>query len=151
MLTRNSSFARSKTFSPHVRGTLGAALSADYSYWIVEAGGMYETNRWNFGNNYGGETDTWLEMLAGGRYWHRSSTSTWHSRHGEPRRPRRLRRRATARSGVVEWIDPFLGLRMHYKPTLATNSRARRHRRLRHRQPVHLARARHLQFVSRHA
>ncbi len=31
---------------------------------------MYETNRWNFGNDYGAETDTWLEMLAGGRYWH---------------------------------------------------------------------------------
>jgi hypothetical protein len=119
-VSNSGSFARSKTFSPHVSGTLGAALSADYRYWIVEAGGMYETNRWNFGNNYGGETDTWLEMLAGGRYWHQeldvdvalagtvnldglvvSGT------------------RATARSGVVEWIDPFLGLRMHYKPTLS--------------------------------
>ena len=33
------SFVTSKTFSPHVSGTIGATLAADYKYWIVEAGG----------------------------------------------------------------------------------------------------------------
>ena len=36
------SFATSKTFSPNVSGTIGGALSADYKYWIIEAGGTYE-------------------------------------------------------------------------------------------------------------
>ena len=30
---------------------------------------MYETNRFNFGNTYGAETDGWIEMLGGVRYW----------------------------------------------------------------------------------
>ena len=78
-VSNSGSFATSKTFSRTSAARSAPALSADYRYWIVEAGGMYETNRWNFGNNYGGETDTWLEMLAGGRYWTRSSTSMWRS------------------------------------------------------------------------
>ena len=119
----SDSFATSKTFSRHVSGTLGAALSADYRYWIVEAGGMYETNRWRLGNNYGGETDTWLEMLGGGRYWHQeldvdvALAGTLNVDglviSGS---------RALARSGGVDWIDPFIGLRLHYKPTPARSS-----------------------------
>ena len=83
-------------------------------------GGMYETNRWNFGNNYGGETDTWLEMLAGGRYWHQELDVDV-ALAGTVNLDGLVvsGARATARSGVVEWIDPFLGLRMHYKPTLS--------------------------------
>ena len=116
--TNSDSIARSKTFSPHVSGTLGAALSADYRFWIVEAGAMYETNRWRLGNNFGGETDTWLEMLGGGRYWHQeldvdvALAGTLNVDgfvvSGS---------RALARSGGVDWIDPFIGLRLHYKPT----------------------------------
>ena len=122
-VSNSGSFATSKTFSPHVSGTLGAALSADYRYWIVEAGGMYETNRWNFGNNYGGETDTWLEMLAGGRYWHQELDVDV-ALAGTVNLDGLVvsGARATARSGVVEWIDPFLGLRMRYKPAPARNS-----------------------------
>ena len=147
------SFASSKTFSPHVSGTLGATLSADYRYWIVEAGGMYETNRWNFGNNYGGETDTWLEILAGGRYWHQEldvdvalagtlnvdglvvSGSQRLGALGRRRLDRPLHRHAAA-------LQAHRRRRVH---------RARRHRRLRPRQPVHLAGDRHLQLVPLHA
>ncbi len=38
-VANSDSFLISKTFSPHVSGTIGAALSADYQYWIVEGGG----------------------------------------------------------------------------------------------------------------
>jgi hypothetical protein len=113
----SDSFATSKTLS-HVSGTLGTALSADYRYWIVEAGAMYELNRWRLGNNFGAETDTWLEMLGGGRYWHQelevdvALAGTLNIDglviSGS---------RALARSGDVDWIDPFIGLRLHYKPT----------------------------------
>ena len=39
-------------------------------------------------------------------------------RHAQCRRPRRLRTTALARSGGVHWIDPFMGMRLHYKPTV---------------------------------
>jgi hypothetical protein len=118
-VSNDGSFATSKTFSSHVAGTLGATLSADYSYWIVEAGGMYETNRWNFGNNYGGETDAWLEILAGGRYWHQELDINV-ALAGTLNVDGLVVSGATAlaRSGNVDWIDPFIGMRLHYKPTV---------------------------------
>ena len=115
-VSNSDSFATSKTFSPHVSGTLGAALSADYRYWIVEAGAMYEINRWRLGHGPG-ETDTALELLAGGRYWHQelsvdvalAGTLTVDGLiiSGS---------RAIAQSGGVDWIDPFIGARLHYIP-----------------------------------
>lgn len=119
-VTNDGSFVSSKAFSPHVAGTLGAVLSSNYSYWIVEAGGMYETNRWSFGNNYGGETDTWLEILAGGRYWHQELDINV-ALAGTLNVDGLVVSGATAlaRSGGVHWIDPFMGMRLHYKPTLA--------------------------------
>lgn len=113
-------FVASKEFSRHVSGTLGAVLSADYAYWIVEAGGMYETNRFNFGNNYGAETDSWIEMLGGVRYWNQKLDI-------DVALAGTLNvdglivsgARALARSGGVDWADPFIGARMHYKPTLS--------------------------------
>jgi hypothetical protein len=115
----SGSFARSRQFSPHVAGTLGAAVSSDFKQWIVEFGGMYETNRWRLGPGPG-EADTTLDLLVGGRYWHQEIdvnvdlTGTLNVDglvvSGD---------RALARSGGVEWVDPFLGARMtyHYSPT----------------------------------
>ncbi len=111
------SFATSKTFSPHVAGTLGAALSADYKYWIIEAGGTYEIASWNpHGSRYA-TSDTQLELLAGGRYWHQeldiavalAGTANVDGLivSGD---------RALAHSGGVEWIDPFVGARIRFQP-----------------------------------
>jgi hypothetical protein len=110
----SDSFARSKTFSPHVSGTLGGAISADYQQWIVEAGGMYETNRWRLAPGPGA-ADTTLDLLAGGRYWHQeldvdvALAGTLNVDglvvSGS---------RALARSGGVDWVDPFIGARLAY-------------------------------------
>ena len=51
---------KSKTLSPHVSGSLGAALSAEYEYAIVEVGGAYEVATWG-----SGATD--VDLLAGAR------------------------------------------------------------------------------------
>lgn len=117
--SNSDSFARSRQFSPHVSGSLGAAVSADYKQWIVEFGGMYETNRWRLGPGPG-VADTTLDLLAGGRYWHQEFdvdvdlTGTLDVRglviSGS---------RGVARSGGVDWVDPFIGARMtyHHSPT----------------------------------
>lgn len=108
-LGNSSDLVRSRTFSPHVSGTLGLAQRSDYKYWTVELGGMYEVMR--------PSGDSVLEVLAGGRYWYQqldvdvnlagtvnidglviSGTS------------------AVARSGTQQWIDPFVGARLRYYP-----------------------------------
>lgn len=116
---KSDSFARSKQFSPHVSGSVGAALSADYKQWIVEFGGMYETNRWRLGPG-AGDADTTLDLLAGARYWHQelnvdvalAGTANFDGLviSGD---------RALARSGGIDWVDPFIGARMtyHHSPT----------------------------------
>ena len=112
----SDSLLRSKTFSPHVSGTIGAALSSDYRYWTIEAGGMYEIAKWR-SNCCAAEPDTTLELLAGGRYWHQELDVDL-ALAGTLNVDGLIisGSRAIARSGGVEWIDPFIGARLHYIP-----------------------------------
>ncbi|HWK37422.1 MAG TPA: hypothetical protein VNQ81_11240 [Povalibacter sp.] len=115
-ISNSDSLVRSRNFSPSVSGTVGAALSADYRFWIVEAGFMYETNRYKWGNS-AAETDTTLDLLAGVRYWHQkldvdvALAGTMNIDglvvSGS---------RALARSGGVDWFDPFIGARLTHTP-----------------------------------
>jgi hypothetical protein len=111
----SDSLLRSKTFSPHVSSTIGAALSSDYRYWTVEAGGMYEIAKWRA--HGGGDPDTTLELLAGGRYW-RQELDVDVALAGTLNVDGLIvsGTRAIARSGVVEWIDPFIGARIRHQP-----------------------------------
>ena len=116
-LGAKGSFVTSKTFSPHVSGSIGATLAADYKYWIVEAGGTYEVASWNSHGGRYATPDTELELLAGGRYWHQeldvavalAGTVNVDGLivSGD---------RALARSGGVEWVDPFVGARIRFQP-----------------------------------
>lgn len=112
----SDSLVRSKQFSPHVSGTIGAALSSDYRYWTVEAGGMYEIAKWRSGCCVA-DPDMSLEVLAGGRYWNQqldvdlALTGTLNIDGLVISRGV-----AIARSGTVDWIDPFVGGRLHYVP-----------------------------------
>ncbi len=113
----SDSLLHSRRFSPHVSGTLGAALSADYRYWTVELGGMYEVMQWSSGLGTSHAPDTVLEMLAGGRYWHQELDVNVALAgtldidrlviHGQE---------ALARSGSVDWVDPFIGARLRWQP-----------------------------------
>lgn len=112
--TDSDSFARSKTFSPHVSGTIGAAVSADYQQWIAEFGGLYETNRFRVGPGPG-DPNLLLDMGGGIRYWHQdldvdvALAGTVNidglvlTGNG-----------ALAQSGGVNWVDPFIGARLTY-------------------------------------
>jgi len=118
--TSNSdSFLRSRTFSPNVSGTVGGTLSADLQQWMVEFGGMYETNRWRLGPGPG-PADTTLDLLVGGRYWHQElNVNLALAGTADIDGLIVSGSEALARSGGVDWIDPFLGARMtyHYSPT----------------------------------
>jgi len=97
---------KSKSVSPHVSGSIGAALAADYEYAIVEAGGAYEVGKWGASA---------VDLLAGARYWHQETdvsvdlTGTTNlaglTISGG---------RAIAASGSVDWVDPFIGARLRH-------------------------------------
>jgi hypothetical protein len=148
-LGESDSFVRSKTFSPHVSGTIGAALSSDYRYWTVEAGGMYEIAKWRSGCCVA-DPDMSLEVLAGGRYWNQqldvdlALTGT-------------LTSTVSSSRAAAPSPDPHgrLGRSVHRRAAHAHAASgrgadvARRLRRLWRRQPVHLAAARQLYLLSR--
>jgi len=114
-VSNSRSLVASDRVSADVSGTIGAALSADYQFWTIEAGGMYEILKWR--SRASADPDTVLEMLAGGRYWHQqlrvkvalAGTTNIDGLivSGSD---------AIADSGGVDWIDPFIGARLRYKP-----------------------------------
>jgi hypothetical protein len=112
--SNSDDFARSKTFSPHVAGSIGAALSADYQQWIVEFGGLYETNRFRVGPGPG-DPNLLLDMGGGIRYWHQELDVDL-SLAGTVNFDGLVISggRALARSGGVNWVDPFIGARLTY-------------------------------------
>ena len=116
-LGSSGSFATSKTFSAHVAGTLGVALSSDYRYWTVEAGGTYEVASWNSHGGRYATPDTELELLAGGRYW-RQELDIAVALAGTLNIDGLIisGNRAIARSGVEQWVYPFIGARIRFQP-----------------------------------
>ncbi len=116
-LGSSDSFLHSRTFSPHINATVGAALSADYRYWTVELGGMYEVAQWRSGLSAQRASDMVLEMLAGGRYWHQeldvdvnvAGTLNFFGLTVSGSR-------ALAQSGSIDWVDPFIGARLRWQP-----------------------------------
>ncbi|SFV25819.1 hypothetical protein SAMN04488557_0163 [Hyphomicrobium facile] len=93
-----------------IDSSLGGAVSVDYEEVIVEFGGAYEV--WT-GRNPVLTGSAALDLLAGGRYWHQSTDVSANvsasvnigdlSVSGN---------RVTARSGSVDWVDPFIGARL---------------------------------------
>jgi hypothetical protein len=111
------SMFRSRTFSPHVAGSLGVSVSDSYRYWTVEAGGTYEVASWNSHGSRYATPDTEVELLAGGRYW-RQDINVGVSLAGTLNIDGLVFAgdRAIARSGTHEWIDPFIGARVRFQP-----------------------------------
>ena len=104
---------------PDVSATLGADVQADYEQATVEAGGAYEI--WSDG---GSSSATAFDLLAGARYWHQdatvsaefNSTVTASGPLGQIGITQ-SGSRAIAASGSVDWVDPFVGGRLRYKPS----------------------------------
>lgn len=83
-------------------GTLQANVSTDYTQVTVEFGGAYEI--WK-GRSPVLTGSTALDVVAGGRYWHQELDVT-----GSLRLDPFVRE--TERSGSVDWVDPFVGVRL---------------------------------------
>jgi hypothetical protein len=86
-------------------------VSADYTQVTVEAGGAYEV--WD-GRNPVLSGSTALDVLAGARYWHQdaeisaNTTITASPPEGLALENNRL----VAKSGSIDWVDPFVGIRV---------------------------------------
>ncbi len=96
--------------------TIGAALSADYQFWTIEFGGMYEIAQWR-SNPRMATPDTVLEMIAGGRYWYQQ-LDVQVALAGTLNVDGLVvsGSRAIASSGAVQWVDPLIGMRLRHSP-----------------------------------
>lgn len=109
-LAGSENFAKS---GPAGALTLTGNVAADYEQAIVEFGGAYEV--WATKHTDAGPSA--FDILAGGRYWHQSATVSADvsaSLDGLVVEPGRV----VAKSGSVDWVDPFIGarLRQHLVP-----------------------------------
>ena len=95
---------------PGPLGSLGTNVSVDYEQAIVEFGGTYEV--WS-GRTPALAGSAGLDLLAGGRYWHQEvdASAIFDLSNPPPDLPNNGKR-VFARSGSVDWVDPFVGARL---------------------------------------
>jgi hypothetical protein len=110
----------SRTFKGRLaRATFGADVKADYQLAIVEAGGAYTV--WSQGRQ-GSPGSTTFDFLAGARYWHQeldvSADLTTTLAFSGPLGITIRGNRAIAKSGSVDWADPFIGARLQHQLAL---------------------------------
>lgn len=89
--------------------TLAGNVAANYEQAIVEIGGAYEV----WAGNHSGLGPSALDILAGGRYWHQSVTVSADLMANVNLGGLEVEAgRVFARSGSVNWVDPFIGARV---------------------------------------
>ena len=134
--------AGSKSFAktgPLGIATLSGNVEADYEQAIVEVGAAYEI--WS--GNHSGLGASALDVLAGGRYWHQDATLSANALLNVGVPPAGLDfegGRVIARSGSVDWVDPFIGARLRQQiDSRSKPDPAWRHRRFRCRERFYVA------------
>jgi hypothetical protein len=101
--------------NPTANLTLSAGANAglDYETTIVESGVAYEVANWS-----GAQSSTALDLLGGARYWNQELDLSL-AVTGEVDFGRlgldRSGSRAIARSGTIDWVDPFVGFRVRHE------------------------------------
>jgi hypothetical protein len=91
-----------------------AALT--YQLFISETGGLYELHRWAGSEG----SSTALDALMGFRYWNNSFAATFDATASANLTNLHIGRSfglAVARSDVVQWVDPLVGLRLRHRFT----------------------------------
>jgi len=91
----------------------GANAGLDYETTMIESGVAYQVANWS-----GAQSSTALDLLGGARYWNQELDLSLavtgvvdFGRLGLERSGSR----AVARSGTIEWVDPFVGLRVRHE------------------------------------
>jgi hypothetical protein len=101
--------------NPTANLTLSAGANAglDYETTIVESGVAYEVANWSRA-----QSSTALDLLGGARYWNQQldlslavTGAVDFGRLGLERSGSR----AVARSGTIDWVDPFVGFRVRHE------------------------------------
>jgi len=91
----------------------GANAGLDYETTMIESGVAYQVANWS-----GAQSSTALDLLGGARYWNQeldlSLAMTGAVDFGRLGLER-AGSRAVARSGTIEWVDPFVGLRVRHE------------------------------------
>jgi hypothetical protein len=103
-LSGSGDFAKT---GPLGAATLSGNVSADYEQAIIEVGAAYEI--WSGVNP--GLGNVAFDVLGGGRYWHQDTTVSADATLDVNGLDLGLNR-VFARSGSVDWVDPFIGARL---------------------------------------
>ncbi len=112
-ITLDKSGFRTRSVVPGVAGTLGAGLEMTFNMAIVEAGGAYEVGQIG---------PVAFDVLAGARYWYQKIDATVDLAGTVDLGNLVVSGgRAIAKSGSVDWIDGFAGVRA--RVSLAPNQR----------------------------
>ena len=98
-----------------VTATFGASVQADFEQATVELGGAYQVARWS-GANPVSAGSTAFDLLAGARYWYQNVTVSADAATTIGAGGITISgNRAIAKSGGVEWVDPFVGARLRHQ------------------------------------
>ena len=96
--------------------TASASAALTYQLFIAEVGGVYEIVRWPGSEG----SSTALDGLLGVRYWNNQLAATFDATATVNFSNLHLERSfgvAVARSDVVQWVDPVIGLRLRHRFT----------------------------------
>ncbi len=109
-----------KTFNGGATGTVGASVGSNFTQLVVEAGGIYEVARWEYGGSFKDpqavSSFTAFDVLAGARYWYQNLNLNFDLGGTIDRGGLVISgNRAIARSGVVDWVDPLFGVRLRHQ------------------------------------
>jgi hypothetical protein len=103
---------------PGLRITTSASAGLTYELFTAEVGGIFEVAKWAHSET----SFTALDALAGFRYWNNSLAATFDAdaTFDVGRRFTRFERSfglAVARSDVMQWVDPLIGIRLRHQFT----------------------------------
>jgi hypothetical protein len=124
-LTAGESANKNFRVNRFISGSVAAGVSVDYEQLTIEFGGAYDfarlgRDRGAEGPGMAGVGQTALDVLVGGRYWYQKADLTLNLNAtlgvniGDLERSRDGSR-AFARSGSVNWVDPFVGFRVRHR------------------------------------
>jgi hypothetical protein len=104
---------RSRSLAPGIVGSLGATADLQIEMAILEAGAAYELALFGVGSS--DVSAVAFDVLAGGRFWYQKADVSIDLAATLDVGDLELgRNRAFARSGSVDWADPFVGARLRY-------------------------------------